>query len=101
MKKHLSALFVERVRPPKEGSVEYFDLGYSGLALRVGHGGAKALRCFIALAASYAESRSAVGLRLAWQQHGTVGGRREKQLPMVKHLSVRARRCRMRCCLSM
>ena len=46
MKKHLSALFVERVRPPKEGTIEIFDLGYSGLALRVGHGGAKSFEMF-------------------------------------------------------
>jgi len=40
-KKHLTAAFIERVRPPKTGTVHYFDLGYPSLALRVGHGGAK------------------------------------------------------------
>src|SRR5262245_12427943 len=41
MKKHLTALYVERIKPPKTGVADYFDLGYPGLCLRVGHGGAK------------------------------------------------------------
>jgi len=46
MKKHLSAAYVERVKPPKEGTLEIFDLGYSGLALRIGHGGSKSFEMF-------------------------------------------------------
>jgi integrase len=46
MKRHLSELTIQRVRPPKEGTLEIFDLGYPGLALRVGHGGAKTFEHF-------------------------------------------------------
>jgi integrase len=46
MKKHLTAISVERVKPPKQGTLEIFDLGYPGLALRVGHGGAKSFEVF-------------------------------------------------------
>jgi integrase len=46
MKRNLTAASVERIKPPKQGSVEYFDLGYPGLALRVGHGGAKSFEMF-------------------------------------------------------
>ena len=46
MKKHLTELSVERTRPPKDGSLEVFDLGYPGLALRIGHGGAKTFEMF-------------------------------------------------------
>jgi integrase len=40
-KRHLTDLSIQRLRPPARGSVEHFDRGYNGLALRVGHGGAK------------------------------------------------------------
>jgi integrase len=46
MKKHITEAFIERIRPPKSGLVEVFDLGYPGLALRVGHGGAKSFRLY-------------------------------------------------------
>jgi len=46
MKKHLTELAVQRIKTPKEGTVEYFDLGYPGLSLRVGHGGAKSFQQF-------------------------------------------------------
>ena len=46
MKKHLTSASVERIKPPKEGSLEIFDLGYPGLALRVGHGGSKSFEIF-------------------------------------------------------
>ena len=46
MKKHLTAASVERIKPPKSGSMEIFDLSYPGLALRVGHGGAKSFEMF-------------------------------------------------------
>jgi len=46
MKKHLTAASIERVKLPKQGTVEIFDLGYPGLALRVGHGGAKSFEVF-------------------------------------------------------
>jgi len=46
MKKHITQAFIERVRPPKTGYLEVFDLGYSGLALRVGHGGVKSWRLY-------------------------------------------------------
>src|SRR5215475_12262226 len=32
---------VARIKPPKQGQVDYFDRGYPGLALRVSYGGAK------------------------------------------------------------
>jgi integrase len=41
MKKHLTDAAIQRIKPPKEGTLEIFDLGYSGLALRVGYGGVK------------------------------------------------------------
>lgn len=34
-RKKLTDLFVERVKPPEEGRVEYFDAVFGGLALRV------------------------------------------------------------------
>jgi integrase len=46
MKKHLTDAFVVRIKPPKEGVIEIFDLGYPGLALRVGFGGAKSFEQF-------------------------------------------------------
>jgi len=46
MKKHLTAASVERIKPPKTGTMEIFDLGYPGLALRIGHGGAKSFEVF-------------------------------------------------------
>jgi integrase len=46
MKRHLTAASVENIKPPKQGSMEVFDLGYPGLALRVGHGGAKSFEIF-------------------------------------------------------
>src|SRR6476646_498504 len=46
MKKHLTDAFVMKIRPPKEGVLEIFDLGYPGLALRIGHGGAKSFEQF-------------------------------------------------------
>ena len=46
MKKHLTELAVQRIKAPKHGTVEYFDLGYPGLSLRVGHGGAKSFQQF-------------------------------------------------------
>src|SRR5215472_12527883 len=46
MKKHLTELAVQRIKTPKEGTVEYFDLGYPGLSLRVGYGGAKSFQQF-------------------------------------------------------
>ena len=49
MKKHLTDASVRRIKPPKAGTLEIFDLGYSGLALRVGHGGAKSFEVFYRL----------------------------------------------------
>lgn len=46
MKRHLTDASVQRIKPPKEGSAEIFDLGYPGLALRIGHGGAKTFEIF-------------------------------------------------------
>ena len=46
MKKHLTDLGIERMNPPKAGQVEIFDLGYPGLALRIGNGGAKSFVLF-------------------------------------------------------
>jgi integrase len=46
MKKHLTDAAIQRFRAPKEGSLEIFDLGYPGLALRIGHGGAKSFVLF-------------------------------------------------------
>jgi integrase len=39
--KKLTDLFVERVKPPARGRVEYFDASFGGLALRVSDGGHK------------------------------------------------------------
>jgi integrase len=46
MKKHLTSASIEREKPPKKGTNEIFDLGYPGLALRIGHGGAKTFEQF-------------------------------------------------------
>ena len=46
MKKHLTDAAVQRIKPPKDGILEIFDLGYPGLALRIGHGGAKTFEQF-------------------------------------------------------
>jgi len=46
MRKLLTDGFVARVKPPKKGTTEIFDQGYPGLALRVGHGGAKSFEQF-------------------------------------------------------
>ena len=46
MKKHLTDLAIERIRAPKAGQLEIFDLGYPGLALRIGNGGAKSFVLF-------------------------------------------------------
>jgi integrase len=46
MKKHLTDAAIARYRAPKAGQEEIFDLGYPGLALRVGYGGAKAFVLF-------------------------------------------------------
>jgi integrase len=46
MKRHLTELSVQRFRVPKTGQTEVFDLGYPGLALRIGNGGAKTFVVF-------------------------------------------------------
>ena len=46
MKRHLTELSVQRFRIPKTGQTEVFDLGYPGLALRIGNGGAKSFVVF-------------------------------------------------------
>jgi integrase len=46
MKRHLTELSVQRFRIPKTGQTEIFDLGYPGLALRIGNGGAKSFVVF-------------------------------------------------------
>ena len=46
MRKLLTDASVQRIKPPKQGSLEIFDLGYPGLALRIGHGGAKSFEMF-------------------------------------------------------
>ena len=46
MKKHLTDAAVASFKLPKEGQIEIFDLGYPGLALRIGHGGAKTFEHF-------------------------------------------------------
>lgn len=47
--KKLTDLFVERVKPPGSGSVEYFDASWPGLSLRVTKGGAKSWCLFYRL----------------------------------------------------
>ena len=46
MKKHLTDAAIQRFHIPKEGQTEIFDLGYPGLALRIGVGGAKSFVLF-------------------------------------------------------
>ena len=46
MKRHLTDLSVQRFKVPKQGQIEVFDLGYPGLALRIGNGGAKTFVVF-------------------------------------------------------
>jgi integrase len=40
-KRALTALAIERLKPPKIGQVDHFDAGYPGLALRASYGGGK------------------------------------------------------------
>ena len=47
MKRHLTDAAVQRLRPPCRDSIEVFDLGYPGLALRIGNGGAKEFRAVL------------------------------------------------------
>src|SRR5437773_537547 len=44
--KKLTALFVERVKPPAKGRIEYFDASFPGLALRVTENGDKSWSVF-------------------------------------------------------
>jgi integrase len=46
MKKHLTDAAIQRFRAPTKGQAEIFDLGYPGLALRMGNGGAKSFVLF-------------------------------------------------------
>jgi integrase len=46
IKRHLTDASIQRTKPPAKGSLEIFDLGYPGLALRIGHGGAKSFEIF-------------------------------------------------------
>ena len=48
MKRHLTEITIQRMRPPAKGKgyLEIFDLGYPGLAIRVGNGGAKTFEHF-------------------------------------------------------
>jgi integrase len=46
MKKHLTDVAIQRFRAPTKGQAEIFDLGYPGLALRMGNGGAKSFVLF-------------------------------------------------------
>jgi integrase len=46
MKRHLTDAAIQRIKPPAKSSLEIFDLGYPGLALRIGHGGAKSFELF-------------------------------------------------------
>ena len=46
MKRHLTDASIQRIKPPSKSSLEVFDLGYPGLALRIGHGGAKSFEIF-------------------------------------------------------
>ena len=45
-KRALTAVGVERIKPPARGQVEIFDRGYPGFALRVSYGGSKAWSMF-------------------------------------------------------
>ena len=45
-KRALTAIAVERIKPPAKGQVEIFDHGYPGFALRVSYGGGKAWSMF-------------------------------------------------------
>jgi integrase len=46
VKRHLTDAGISRFKVPASGQLEIFDLGYSGLALRVGYGGAKTFVLF-------------------------------------------------------
>ena len=40
-KRSLTAVAVEKIKPPMSGQVEHYDAGFPGLALRISHGGAR------------------------------------------------------------
>jgi integrase len=48
-KQKITDLFVERVKPPPTGRVEFFDASFPGLCLRVGFGGVKSWTLFYRL----------------------------------------------------
>ncbi|MGC2409385.1 MAG: integrase arm-type DNA-binding domain-containing protein [Methyloceanibacter sp.] len=45
-KKHLTDRTIQNIKSPAKGQLEIFDLGYSGLAVRVSHGGVKSFVLF-------------------------------------------------------
>jgi integrase len=47
MKRRLTALSVERIKPPANGRLDVFDIGYPGLALRASYGGSKTWCAFV------------------------------------------------------
>jgi integrase len=46
MKRALTALSVQRLKPPRKGQIDVFDKGYPGLALRISYGGRKSWYSF-------------------------------------------------------
>jgi hypothetical protein len=83
MKKHLTELAIEKVKPPREGVIEIFDLAYPGLALRVGHGGAKSFVHFYRMGKLHRQtlgrwpSISLAGARESWRKTRAAIGRGE------------------------
>jgi integrase len=45
----LTAAAAGRIKPPKDGQIDYFDKGFPGLALRISYGGSRTWVCFYRL----------------------------------------------------
>ena len=74
----LTDLFVERVKPPARGRIEYFDASFGGLALRVTNAGGKSWSVFYRIHGRL--RRLTIGLSVPKIRFCNIGdeGRRER-----------------------
>ena len=91
-KRSLTAAAVQRIKPPKDGHVNFFDKGYPGLSLRVSYGGAKAYDYFFRLHGRLRRitlgrhpSMSLADARAAWREARTHVGHGEDPTEPDRH----------------
>jgi integrase len=99
MKRHLTDAGIQRTKPPAKGSLEIFDLGYPGLALRIGHGGAKSFELFYRVNGKLRRDTlgrwpaiSLADARMAWRKTREAIGRgetpvRENEAPLFERVA--------------